>query len=115
LATYIYPKDKKLGIMAARYLSIFPWLLKGGLRDTNDSDIIDAMLSGSDAEYLKSHRKKPAACNARMRQIVAIIAARNELPLAAHQQLETNLNEMNFILVRQIIICHFMSSCILAS
>jgi hypothetical protein len=99
LEAYVYPKDKTLGIMAARYLSLFPWLLKGGLRDTNDSDIVDIMLSETDSANLKSQRKKPAACIARIRQVVAEIAARNELPVAAHQQLETNLNEMNYILV----------------
>ena len=102
LATYVYPKDKKLGLTAARYLSLFAWLLKGGLRDTSDSDIIAIMLpSKSDNTYLDSHRKKPAACISRIRQVVATLASRNELPVAAHQQLETNLNEMNYVLVSQ--------------
>lgn len=101
LATYVYPKDKNLGIMAARYLSLFPWLLKGGLRDSSDSDIIDIMLTEYDSSYLKSQRKKPAALNARIRQIVAELSSRDQLPVAAHQQLETNLNEMNYILVSQ--------------
>jgi|AntRauTorckE5430_2_1112549.scaffolds.fasta_scaffold14162_1 putative membrane protein len=96
LATYVYSKDKKLGIKSARYLAIFPWLLKGLLRDTDDTDIIDVMLPGS--PFLKSQRKKPAACIARIRQVVAHLAARNVMPVAAHQQLELNLNEMNHIL-----------------
>jgi len=96
LATYVYSKDKKLGINSARHLAMFPWLLKGLLRDTDDTDIIDIMLPGS--SFLKSQRKKPAACIARIRQVVANLAARNVMPVAAHQQLELNLNEMNHIL-----------------
>jgi len=99
LATYVYPKDKKLGVTSARYLAIFAWLLKGRLRNTDDSDIIDVMLpNATDRNYLISQRKKPAACIARIRQVVASLAARNVMPVAAHQQLEGNLYEMNYIL-----------------
>jgi len=99
LATYVYSKDKKLGVNSARHLAIFAWLLKGLLRDTDDTDVVDIMLpSESDADFLKSQRKRPAACIARIRQVVANLAARNVMPVAAHQQLELNLNEMNYIL-----------------
>lgn len=99
LATYVYSKDKKLGLNSARHLAIFAWLLKGLLRDTDDTDVVDIMLpSKSDADFLKSQRKRPAACIARIRQVVANLAARNVMPVAAHQQLELNLNEMNYIL-----------------
>lgn len=104
LATYVYPKDKRLGVTSARYLAIFAWLLKGRLRGTDDSDIIDVMLpSATDRNYLISQRKKPAACIARIRQVVASLAARNVMPVAAHQQLEGNLYEMNYILVSNLI------------
>lgn len=101
LVTYVYPKDKKLGLKAARHLSLMAWLLKDRLRDTNRKDIIEAMLSGEsevDVIYLTSQLKKPAAAIARIRQVVADLAARNVLPYAPHQQLEQNLNEMNYIL-----------------
>ena len=101
LVTYVYPKDKKLGLKAARHLSLMAWLLKDRLRDTNRKDIIEAMLSGEsevDVIFLTSQRKKPAAAIARIRQVVADLAARNVLPYAPHQQLEQNLNEMNYIL-----------------
>jgi putative membrane protein len=99
LATYVYPKDKELGLTSARHLAIFAWLLKGKLRDTDDTDIIDIMIPcETDRAYLISQRKKPVAAIARIRQVVANLAARNVLPVAAHQQLETNLNEMNYIM-----------------
>jgi len=99
LVAYAYPKDKELGLSAARYLSILPWLMRGHLRDVEDTDIIDAMLTSSvDRSYLTSQRKKPAATIARIRQVVANLAARNVLPIPAQQQLETNLHEMNYIL-----------------
>ncbi len=86
-------------LLEARHLSIFPFLLKGRLRDTDDTDIIETMLHGDDYDYVKSQRKKPAANIARIRQVVANLSSRgNLLPIAAHQQIETNLNEMNYIL-----------------
>ncbi len=100
LVTYVYPKDKKLGLNAARHLSLMAWLLKDHLRDTNRNDIIETMLGKSsvDLAYVTSLRKRPAAAIARIRQVVADLAARNVLPYAPHQQLENNLNEMNYIL-----------------
>ena len=109
LATYIYPKDPKLGLKAARHLSILPWLLKDHLRGTKNEDIIEAMLGGSssssvgdasrtDLKFVTSHRKKPAAAIARIRQIIADLSARDLLSFAPHRQLEQNLNEMNYIL-----------------
>jgi putative membrane protein len=120
LVTYVYPKDKKLGLKAVRHLSLFAWLLKDSLRDTNHTEIVETMLGGKvsrssisnddysddrdinvsniDLAYLTSQRKKTAATVLRIRQIVADLAARNELHYAPHQQLEKNLNEMNYIL-----------------
>jgi len=100
IAAYIYPKDKKLGLKAARHMSIFAWLLKDHLRGTNNEDIIRTMLSdsGTDLSFVTSQRKKTAAAIARIRQIVADTAARDLLASAPHRQLERNLNEMNYIL-----------------
>lgn len=99
LAAYVYPKDKNLGLKSARHLSIFAWLLKSRLRDTDDTDVITTMLpSNTDKAFILSNRKRPAAIIARIRQVVANLGARNVLPVAAHQQLEQNINEMNYIL-----------------
>jgi len=99
LAAYVYPKDRRLGIKAARHLAIFPWLLKGRLRDTDDSDVIDIMLPDeTDRAFVTSQRKGAVANIARIRQVVANLSSRgNLLPTAAHQQIEANLNEMNYI------------------
>jgi len=98
IAAYVYPKDKELGLFAARHLAIFPWLLKGGLRETDETDIINAMLpSATDRAFLTSQRKKAVSSIARIRQVVADLASRGVLPLPAHQQLENNLMEMNYI------------------
>lgn len=99
LATYVYSRDKKLGVSTARHLALFPWLMKGLLRDTDDTDLVHVMLpKKKDADYLNSQRKKPAACIARIRQVVADLAQRNVMPVAAHQEFLKNLNEMNYIL-----------------
>jgi len=82
----------------ARHLSIFAWLLKGHLRNTDDTPLIQTMLpSTTDRTYLTSQRKTPVAAITRVRQIVASLASRNVIPLAAHQQLESNLNELNYV------------------
>ncbi len=123
LATYIFPEDTKLGIKSARYLSLVAWLLKDRLRDTDNKSIIHTMLShqsnandddvklsamngktdeyspsSTDFEYMIAQRKRPAAAIAMVRQVVAESAAKDILPYAPHQQLERNLNEMNYIL-----------------
>jgi len=106
LVVYVYPKDQKLGLQCARHLLTFPWLLKDRLRNTNCADkIINTMFLSKasdkqqqDLAYITSQRKKPAACILRIRQLVADLASRNVLPYAPHQQIETNLNEMNYIL-----------------
>ena len=100
VSTYIYPKDNLSGLQIARHLSLFAWLVKDRLRDTNNEQIIQTMLSHSkmDFSYLSKQRKKPAAIIATIRQIVANLSSRNMLPYAPHQQIERNLNEMNYIL-----------------
>ncbi len=64
----------------------------------NDNDNASKYSYGGDLAYLSSQRKRPAAIIARIRQLVAVLAQRNMIPYAPHQQLEQNLNEMNYIL-----------------
>ena len=98
LATYAYRKDKNLSLLAVRYLSLFPWLLKDQLRDSNDEEIINTMIHpGADRKYLLSQRKKPVAIIIRLRQIVAHLESKKILPFSAHLQLERNLSEMNYV------------------
>lgn len=99
LSTYVYSKDERLGLQSVRHLTLFPWLLKGLLRGTDETDLVDVVLrNGNDATFLRSQRKRPAACVARVRRVVADAASLHGLPHAAHHQLEKNLNEMNYIL-----------------
>lgn len=98
-ATYAYDKDNQTGLKSARFLCLFAWLLRGRLRDTQDDEFLNAMLpSKLDHQYVTSHRKKPAAVLARIRQIAADLSSRDIIPLASHIQLEKNLNELNYIL-----------------
>ena len=71
LAAYVYPVDPKLGLLCARHLAIFGWLLKTRLRDEKDDDITSAALSQGDAAYVQCQRKKSVALIQRIRQVVA--------------------------------------------
>ncbi|GMH80689.1 hypothetical protein TL16_g08654 [Triparma laevis f. inornata] len=83
--------------MAARHLSIFGWLLKCRMRDEDDSDVIQTMLSPTDARYVEKQRKHPVALITRIRQVVALEAKRGNLNPGSHRSLEANLLELNRI------------------
>jgi len=98
IAAYVYPKDEELGLDAARHLAIFGWLLKAQLRNTDETALIETMLpSPTHRTYLTSQRKPPVFIIARIRQIVAELDSRGQLPIPAHDQLERNLNELNYV------------------
>jgi len=98
LGSYISPYDMELGLLSARHLAMFGWLLKSQLRDESSGDVVAAMLSPSDAAYVLSQRKRPAALILRIRQIVGFMAGKNRLPYPAHQAVENNLLQLNIIL-----------------
>jgi len=88
----------RLDPFKARHLSIFGWLLKCLLRDLDATELIDAMLPREvDSRFLRRQRKKPAMVINKVRQIVASLEEEDCLPVPAHQALETNLQEMNYI------------------
>jgi len=96
--TYVYPKDKELGLLSARLLSTFGFLMKAHLRGKDANDIVSTMLPQKiDASYILSQRKKPVAVVFRLRQIVANMAERGLLAVPQHQALENNLHELNHV------------------
>ena len=95
LAAYIYPKNKAHGLLAARHLSLFGWLLKSRLRDESDEDVVNSMLPATDARFVSSSRKRPVALLSRIRQIVANENNKGNLSSGAHRTLEGNLLELN--------------------
>eukprot|EP00978_Attheya_sp_CCMP212_P049505 scaffold673671_cov51-Attheya_sp.AAC.2 len=124
--TYVYPKDKELGLLSgkkaisikiqllrlnsaniiyfpsvlnkARLLSTFGFLMKAHLRGKDANDIVSTMLPQKiDAGYILSQRKKPVAVVFRLRQIVANMAERGLLAVPQHQALENNLHELNHV------------------
>jgi len=97
LAAYVYPVDPQLGLLSARHLAIFGWLLKTRLRDEKDDDITSAALSEGDAAYVQSQRKKAVACIQRIRQVVAHLSKNNRINRSAQLALEQNLLEMNHL------------------
>lgn len=99
LASYISPYDMELGLLSARHLAMFGWLLKSQLRDESSGDIVNTMLRNpTDAAYVLSQRKRPAALILRIRQIGGFMAGKNRLPYPAHQAVENNLLELNRII-----------------
>ena len=95
LAAYIYKADKRYGLLAARHLSLFGWLLKCRLRDEDDGDLINGMLNPVDAQYVSQQRKHPVAIITVVRQIVSKCAVEGKINYAAQMSLEGNLLELN--------------------
>lgn len=99
LSEYVFPVNEQLGLFAARHISMFGWLHKCFLREEDDSDIVTAMLPNrADSDFILGQRKHQAAAISRLRQIMATLRERNEIPLCAHQAIEFNLLELNRVL-----------------
>lgn len=91
-ARYIYPKDQALGLMAARHLSLFCWLLKAHLRDQPEDKVLQTMLPcTSDRQYIDSQRNKPVAILSRLGQIVSVAGQSNLISTAEQVRLEDNI------------------------
>ena len=117
IAATIYPKDKALGLLAARHVAIFPWLMKGFLRgdkvNGSDQDLIQTMLpsringdGGSsindqdnilspDAAYVLQQRKKPVAVVTRLRQIFAHMHSTNQLTTSEASRLDSTVQHLD--------------------
>jgi len=99
-AEYIYPKDQELGLMAARHLSLFCWLLKAHLREQPENDVMRTMLPfPSDRQYIESQRKKPVALLARLRQIISSAEKRQLISTAEQVRLEENIKGLDHVVM----------------
>jgi Bestrophin, RFP-TM, chloride channel len=98
-ARYIYPKDTELGLMAARHLALFVWLLKAHLRDYPEDEVLRTMLPlSSDCAYVASQRKKPVALLARLRQIIADAREQNIISVAVELRMEENIKGLEDVI-----------------
>lgn len=98
-ARYIYPKDTELGLMAARHLALFVWLLKAHLRDYPEDEVLRTMLPlSSDCAYVASQRKKPVALLARLRQIIADAREQNLISVAVELRMEENIKGLEDVI-----------------
>jgi hypothetical protein len=101
ITSNIYPKDPRLALKLLRHVSLFGWLLKNFLRadiekcNGADADIIYAMLSPADAEYVMRQRKKPVAVVTRLRQVFYHMAEEGQLNTAEELALDHMTHELN--------------------
>jgi ion channel-forming bestrophin family protein len=99
LAAYVIPKNRAIGLKAARHLALFGWALKSHLRETDGNDIIDVLLPNQvDAEYLKGARKKPVAIISRLRQMMAHLGQSRAVSSTAHRLIEDNLRNLDEVI-----------------
>lgn len=97
LSTYVYPVDPVLGLMMARHASTFGWTLKGQLRQTDESDILETMLDATDAKFVLMRRKPSSAIAQRLRQAMADLGSRNLLQNPQHNALERTVSELHSV------------------
>jgi len=70
---HVAPTNGKLALLAARYLAIFGWALKGYLRGESDEEVIRAVLPPNEAEWLLSvQTDRPIAILTRLRSLCAV-------------------------------------------
>lgn len=114
IASNVYPKDKVLGLKAARHVALFSWLLKGFLRgdevNGTDEDILRVMLPCSpneksvdglsaDAAYILRQRKRPVAVVTRLRQIFANMLSRGLLTTSEASRLDHTVQQLNYCIM----------------
>jgi putative membrane protein len=98
IAADIYPKNPQVGLLLARHLAIFAWLLKLNLRgervNGSDHDIISCMIPDRvDAAFILRARKKPVAIVQRFRQVFAHLG--EELSDALQHGLDQKTRSLN--------------------
>lgn len=101
-STYIYPKDKELGLKAARLLSLFGWTLKSHIRDTQKYDVIHQMLPfDAEYEYVTRQRKPPVAILALLRQIMYEMSQRQPemIGTTEHRLIEQSISALNDVVM----------------
>ncbi|KAL7575854.1 hypothetical protein ACA910_003171 [Epithemia clementina (nom. ined.)] len=99
VATYIAPRDPRLGLLAARHLALFGWAVKSHLREVDSDDIVHCLLSRKDAEFMCGQRKKPIAVLHRLRQIMENMSSRLLIGTTEHRLIEENLKQLNSVVM----------------
>mmetsp|Transcript_28116 Transcript_28116/g.39542 ORF Transcript_28116/g.39542 Transcript_28116/m.39542 type:complete len:458 (-) Transcript_28116:375-1748(-) len=86
ISSFVYPVDKQLGLLLARHVALFGWLLKSQLRFTpeeNVQDIVQTMLPNKkDSEYVLSQRQRTVAVVTRIRQVIHHLGKKHKLSTA---------------------------------
>ena len=98
-ATYVAPRDPKLGLLAARHLALFGWALKSHLREIANDDIVECILKGEDAAFMRHQRKQPIAIIHRLRQIMGDVTRRKLIGTTEHRLIEDNLKQLNGVVM----------------
>lgn len=97
LFTNIYSVNKKMGLLAARNLSLFGFLVKNRMRDEDNEDIVKQMLPSSDSSFVLSQRKQPIALIARIRHIISSMQMNGEISDIVGMKFDNLLLELNRI------------------
>ena len=102
ISQFIYPADKQLGIMLARHVALFGWLLKSELRFTSEEDVADivrTMLPNeSDADFVLSQRQKANAVVTRIRQVIHHLAQDHRLSTAEEIALDHTAQSLSEVI-----------------
>jgi predicted membrane chloride channel (bestrophin family) len=102
ISAFIYPVDKQLGLMLARHVAMFGWLLKSELRFTRKEDVADivkTMLPNeTDAEYVLSQRQKAIAVVVRIRQVIHHLAKDHRLSTAEEIALDHTAHALSDVI-----------------
>lgn len=100
IASEIQPRHGQVGLLLARYVSLFGWLLKRNMRgdavNGTDEDIIRVMLPDDrDARFVLDARKKPTAVVQRLRQVFAHLRRQGALDGAVQHGLDQKTRSLN--------------------
>ena len=102
ISAFIYPVDKQLGLMLARHVAIFGWLLKSELRFTPNDDVVDivnTMLPNeADATYVLSQRQRAVAVVSRIRQVIHHLAKDHRLSTAEEIALDHTAQSLSEVI-----------------
>lgn len=102
ISQFIYPVDKQLGLMLARHVALFGWLLKSELRFTSEeevADIVRTMLPNkSDADFVLSQRQKTNAVVTRIRQVIHHLAEDHRLSTAEEIALDHTAQSLSEVI-----------------
>jgi len=102
ISAFIYPVDKQLGLLLARHVALYGWLLKSQLRFTKREavqDIVRTMLPNkADSSYVLSQRQTPVAVVMRIRQVIHHLGQKHLLTTAEEIALDHTAQSLNQVI-----------------